>query len=276
MEQMYSVLMSVYKKEKASYLKTSIESMIRQTVKTNDFVLVCDGKLTNELNQVISYYEKKYPDIFHIIRLDKNYGLGYALNIGLAECRNELVARMDSDDIARTNRCELQLTAMREMKADIVSGTVREFINRPRDTNIFKILPEANEDILVYARKRNPINHPTVMMKKSKVEQVGGYKPFYLLEDYYLWIRLLMNGIKAYNLKSVLIDMRTGNGMYNRRGGLKYYHSLKSLYFYMYKNKFITWYDYIKIITCYFIVCIIPSKCRKVIYYKRLRKRTGL
>ena len=81
----YSVLMSVYYKENPEWFKTSIESMINQTVPTNDFVLIEDGELTEQLNEIVSEYSKKYPDIFRVVKLEKNVGLGPALAIGVKE-----------------------------------------------------------------------------------------------------------------------------------------------------------------------------------------------
>ena len=94
----YSVLLPVYNREKPEYLRKSIQSMIDQTVPTDDFVVVCDGPLTEKLDAVLSAYESLFPDIFRLVRLEENRGLGAALNEGMKYCRNKLIARMDSDD----------------------------------------------------------------------------------------------------------------------------------------------------------------------------------
>lgn len=95
----YSVLMSVYHGEKAEYLRLSANSILSQTVPTNDFVLMCDGPLTEELDAVIEDLLREHSDVLHVIRLEENRGLGDALNAGIQYCKNELIARMDSDDI---------------------------------------------------------------------------------------------------------------------------------------------------------------------------------
>ena len=115
----YSVLMSVYKKENPEYLKTAIDSMLNQSVATNDFVLVCDGPLTDSLDEVISNFEKTNPGLFNVVRLPENKGLALALNEGITHCKNEIVARMDSDDFSKPDRIEKQLKAMDETGADI-------------------------------------------------------------------------------------------------------------------------------------------------------------
>lgn len=268
----YSVLMSVYKKEQPEFLKESIQSIMDQTLKTDNFVLVCDGALTKELDQVIEEFEKKNPGIFFILRLETNRGLGVALQKGLFYCKHDLVARMDSDDIAKPYRCEKQIDVFCRKGVDIVSSTIEEFYKSPGDRKVYKTLPEEQEAIVEYARTRNPFNHPAVMFRKTAVEQVNGYQPFYLLEDYYLWVRMLKNGARAYNIQESLLYMRVGEGMYHRRGGIKYFWSLYCLYNYMRKTHFCSDFDFVKIISGYFFMCVLPEKIREKIYTRKLRR----
>lgn len=269
----YSVLMCVYYKEKSEYLRESLESMFNQTIKTNDFVLVLDGPLTHELYDVINEFKDKYGSILNTIQLDENVGLGRALNIGLEKCKNEIVARMDSDDISLPNRCELQLTEFaNNPNLDIISGTVCEF-SENRDCIISeKRLPINNSDIYKYAKKRCPFNHPCVMYKKSAVLKAGGYQHFLWFEDYYLWIRMLNNGVTASNLKDPLLLMRSGIQMYKRRGGLKYLKQMIKFRKYMYNIGFCNFSTFMFVATGQFLVCILPVKLRKSIYEYCLRK----
>ncbi len=162
------------------------------------------------MEQIIKEFQENNPGIFSILRLERNRGLGIALQEGLPYCKHELVARMDSDDIAKPCRCEKQIEIFCTKQVDIVSGTIEEFNKVPGDRKIYKILPENQEEIIRYARTRNPFNHPAVMFRKTAVEAVNGYQPFYLLEDYYLWVRMLGNGARAYNIQENLLCMRVG------------------------------------------------------------------
>lgn len=271
--QNYSVLMSVYYREKPEFLKQSMESILTQTVKTNDFVLVCDGPLNSELDAVIEEMKSKFCDSLNVVRLEKNGGLGNALNEGIKYCKNELVARMDSDDIAYNDRCERQIKIFREMHdISICSGVVEEFSVNPDQVDTRRVPPETNVEILDYAKYRNPFNHPCVMYEKSAVESVGSYQDFYLLEDYYLWLRMLMRGYKGYNIQEPLIYMRAGSDLYKRRAGGKYAKSQRKLYKYLRDNCFITE-------TQYFVSCVIrtlssyaPNWMRKFMFEKLLRK----
>lgn len=269
----YSVLMSVYWKEKAEYLKKAIESIENQTVKTNDFVLVCDGELTEELNTVIKEKEKAMGSILNVIRLPENLGLGHALNIGISYCKNELIARMDSDDIAFNNRCEKQLEVFLEKtNVSICSGTVEEFSEDINVVDARRILPEMQKDILEFAKKRNPFNHPCVMYKKSAVEAAGSYQDFYLLEDYYLWIRMLMLGYEGYNIQIPILHMRAGSEMYKRRAGIKYAKSQMKLFSYMKNNNFISNSQFLKSSVLRCSSALSPNCLRKFVFENILRK----
>ena len=270
----YSVLMSVYIKEKAEYLRTAIDSIWNQTVPTDDFVLVCDGLLNESLDTVIQEMKKTHPDTFHVIRLEKNGGLGNALNIGIKQCKNELVARMDSDDISRPDRCERQLQVFSSHPdVSICSGIVEEFTVSTDCIEARRVLPEKQESILVFAKKRNPFNHPCVMYKKSAVEVAGGYQDFYLLEDYYLWIRMLHNGFVGYNIQEPLLWMRAGSEMYKRRSGWKYVKSQKALFKYMKDKGIISGVQYIKSVALRTVSSITPNRLRELTFKALLRKK---
>lgn len=268
----YSVLMSVYYKEKPEFLRQSMISIYEQTVPTNDFVLVCDGKLNDELDGVIDEMQTKFGDILNVIRLPQNVGLGKALNEGIKHCKNDLVARMDSDDISYPNRCEKELEMFQKNSIDIVSGVVEEFTVSPTDTYSKRILPEKNNEIVNFAKKRNPFNHPCVMYRRQAVQNAGGYQDFYLLEDYYLWIRMLINGSVGYNIQEPILWMRTGNGMYKRRSGLKYAKSQAELFKFMQEKGFINNWQYVKSVAVRFASSIAPNFLRKFMYETILRK----
>ena len=269
----YSVLMSVYFKEKAEFLQAALDSIWKQTVQTDNFVLVCDGPLTKELDDVIGDEEKLHSEL-KVIRLEENGGLGNALNVGMKHCRHELIARMDSDDISRPDRCEKQLAVFRDRpETAVVSGIVEEFSNTIEDVEARRVLPEESEDILSFAKKRNPFNHPCVMYRKSAVEAAGGYQDFYLLEDYYLWIRMLQNGCKGYNLQEPLLWMRAGSEMYKRRAGWKYAGSQRKLFRYMRNTGFIGNGQYLKSIMIRSGSSMVPNGIRKRMFKTFLRKK---
>lgn len=208
--------MSVYFKEAPEYLKQAIESIQAQTFQTNDFVLVCDGPLNDGLDAIIAKKQQEMGETLNVVRLAKNGGLGNALNEGIKHCKNELVARMDSDDISAADRCEKQVKLFKKNpELDITSGALLEFVTSPDQITGGRTIPCSNEEIIRYSRKRCPFNHPCVMFKKSAVEFAGGYQEkYHLFEDYYLWIRSCKTLVRAQNLPDVLLYMRTPTEMY--------------------------------------------------------------
>ena len=218
----YSVLMSLYIKEHPEYLRLALDSMINQTVKPDEIVLVEDGPLTTELYAVV----EEYKDYLTIVANEKNIGLGLALNEGLKTCRNELVARMDTDDISKPDRCEKQLRYFNaHPETTILGGQIEEFIISPDEIVGKRVVPETDEQLKKYMKKRCPFNHMTVMFKRSDVLQVGNYRDWFWNEDYYLWIRMALQDQKFANLPETLVNVRVGKDMYARRGGGKYYKS---------------------------------------------------
>lgn len=263
--------MSVYFKEQPNNLRQAMESMRRQTVPTNDFVIVCDGPLTDDLDAVIKEEQQKFEPVLHVLRLEKNGGLGNALNAGLKICKNELVARMDSDDISRSDRCEKQLDLFeRYPDISLSSGAVSEFIDDPAHPTGKREVPITDEEIRIFSRKRNPMNHPCMMFRKSAVESSGGYsETYHLFEDYYLWVRMLMKGYKAGNRKDVLLDMRSSADMYLRRGGKKYAEDMLRFHRWMKQSGWSSEIDYLTGAIPHALVCVLPNGIRKLIY-KRL------
>lgn len=268
----YSVLMSVYYKEKAENLKIAMDSIWNQTIKTNDFILVCDGPLSKELDTVIEEMQSSHSEL-HVLRLEKNGGLGNALNSGIKLCKNELVARMDSDDISRKDRIEKQLCAFTlHPEISICSGIVEEFSVSIDEIDSSRVLPEKHEEIMEFAKKRNPFNHPCVMYKKRAVETAGGYKDFFLLEDYYLWIRMIQKNAIGYNIQEPLLWMRAGSDMYKRRAGWKYAKSQKALFKYMKSTRFISYGQYVTNTLVRGGMSIAPNWFRKAMFKKYARK----
>lgn len=268
----YSVLMSVYGKEKPDFLKESLASITTQTVMPDQIVLICDGPLTAELDCVVEQFRSQYPELFLVVRLETCGGLGPALQVGIGKCRNELIARMDSDDISVKNRCEMQLEVFNRQHVDIVGGIIEEF-----DTDIHHILgkrvpPETSDEIRRSAGKRNPFNHMTVMYRKSVVLKAGGYQDFPYFEDYYLWARMLKNKARGYNIRETLVFVRTGESMYARRGGFAYAKLAVKFRFYLRKAGISSLKDFIISAGGQFFVCILPNGIRKKFYETILRK----
>ena len=276
-DQRYSVLMAVYVKEQPENLRLAIQSMLDQTVVPKDFVIVCDGPLTQELDDVIAEFVDIYPETFQIVRLERNQGLGNALNTGLEFCRYDLIARMDSDDISLPYRCECQLEMFRKNpRLALCSGDIAEFDSDPDDIEGIRYVPKTHKEILKYARKRNPINHMAVMYKRSAVKYAGGYIEVKLAEDYDLWVRMLQKGYQAANADRILVKARAGDSLYVRRGGLGYIRSVCRLQREFLASRFITYPEYVRNCAERILGGLMPSWIRKRFYQKYLRRKADL
>lgn len=220
---MFSVLMSLYKKEKAAYFEQCMDSLYKQSLQSKNIIIVHDGPLTKELYQVLDKWKLSLP-ITEVI-LQENVGLGEALNAGLVHCKYDLVARVDTDDINIPTRFEQQYQYMNEHKDIALCGShIDEFDTDPLVIISHRKVPlgvDLNNSIF----KRNPMNHMTVMFRKSAVLDAGGYQHLRFMEDYFLWVRMYVKGYKLVNLDTVLVKARTGNGMLERRKGIDYYRS---------------------------------------------------
>ena len=269
----YSVLMSVYKKEKAEYLKTSIKSMMNQSVPTNDFVLICDGSLTQELNEVINDAQRQYGEKIRVVRFEKNGGLGHALQVGVKECKNAIIARMDSDDISNPYRCEKELEVlMNHPEISIVGSVIEEFSTTPDIVDAKRVVPETNDEIISFSKTRNPFNHPSVMYRKEAVLKAGNYSNVRYMQDYYLWIDMLIAGMKGYNIQESLVWMRADSNLFKRRSGKIYVQIQIELFKKMYDAGYITKVEYLKSVFIRVCSALAPNKIRQFMFKKILRK----
>lgn len=270
----FSVLMSVYKNEKSEYLKQAIESIVNQTLIPNEIVIVKDGPLTEELEQVISYYEKKYNDLFKIINLKKNRGLGLALRDGLLACNNEYIARMDTDDIALPTRFEKQFSYLEKHKdIALLGGWITEFSSDYEHPDTITELPCKHNDIVKYAKRRNPFRHMTVVFKKSAVLDSGNYRNFLWFEDYDLWIRIIQKGYKVANISDVIVNVRAGDEMFARRGGCQYLKQELTFQRLLREKKFVNFIEFLVNVLTRSFIRLLPNYLRIFIYKNKLRRK---
>ncbi len=267
----FSVLLSLYLKENPAFLRQSLDSIFNQTLKANEVIMVLDGPITKELSCVVKEYENNYSQL-KIVPLESNKGLGTALNEGLKHCSNDLIIRMDTDDICFTNRFERQVRFM-TANPDIVASSawLEEFETSIDYPVSIKKVPSSSEEIAVYGKSRNPLNHPAVIFRKAIVEAVGGYKHFPLFEDWYLWARLMAAGYKLANMNEPLVYFRTSTDMYKRRSGWKYAKDSFNFQLQLHKLGLIPLTQAYKSGIMRGVVYLLPNSLRGFIYKKLLR-----
>ena len=277
MKQMISVLISVYRGEEPSWFTRALHSItLEQTRRPDEVVLVTDGPLTETLEEEIRLFREELKGTeeirFRVIRLPENRQLGRALQAGLKYCSGELVARMDTDDIARPERLALQeayMNAHPEISA--CGGEIAEFEKEGTVIRV-KHMPETPEAIRRYGKIRNPLNHMTVMFRKEAVEHAGGYKHFPILEDYHLWSRMLADGAQFGNLPAVLVEARIGSDFAKKRGGWQYFLRYKKLRSLQLHWGYLNPAEYVLSLAATFAMTMQPGRMREKMY-RVLRKR---
>ncbi len=263
----FSVLMSIYYKEKPEYFERAMISIWdEQSIKPSEIVLVEDGPLTRELYDVVKKWKNKLGEKLKIVSLEQNIGLGGALNEGLKYCSCELVARMDTDDISIPDRFKKQLKVFENMNVDVCGGWISEFDKDENKIISYRKVPEFQNEIIKFAKKRNPLNHVSVMFKRSSVEKVGGYKKMMWSQDYHLWCRMILNGAKFYNLQEPLVKVRSGFYQLKRRKGLKYAIAELKLIKELRKLNFLNNFEFIQNILIRLTVRMLPMSLLRVIY----------
>lgn len=265
----YSVLMSLYKKEHPEYLRLALESMINQTVKPDEIVLVEDGPLTDELYKIV----EEYKQYLSVVKIKKNLGLGLALNEGLKKCRNELVARMDTDDISKPDRCEKQLKRFEEKpELAIVGSHIDEFIGVPSNVISQRRVPTTSEAIYEFAKKRSAFNHPAVMYRKTAVLSEGGYSDLKRNQDVDLFGRMLFAGHKAENIDEALLWFRSSDELVSRRKSWENTKSYIATIKKFWKMGYSSFLDYVIVAVAQTGMFIMPAKLQNWVYKKLLRK----
>jgi len=268
----FSVLIAVYAKEQPANLQQSLESIFCQELPPTEVILMEDGPLTAELERVVSVFSESHPEL-HIIKSEKNQGLGLTLREGLQHCRYDIIARMDSDDIAKPERFKKE-TAYLEAhpQTDVVGSWVDEFQDSPEHPISIRKVPESHERLKHFSYSRNPMNHPTVMFRKKAVLKAGNYRHCPLFEDYDLWVRMIMNGARFHNLQESLLLFRMTHQMFSRRGGSDYIRQEARFQLNLYRIGYIGLTKMVLNIVTRTFFRIIPGRWRKYGYLFFLRR----
>jgi len=267
----YSVLMSTYAKDRPDWLIVAVESMANQTLKPAEIIIMIDGPIPEELQQAVSECVERYP-IIRTVAMPENVGLGEAMRLGINECKNEWIARMDADDISDIKRCEEELRFAIEKNADIVGCDCAEFTNDMNSPKSMRVFPEDHESLVELSRRKVPFCHPAVMMKKSAVLRAGNYKQVFLHEDYDVFVRMLATGSVGCTVKKTLYHVRVNENFYNRRGGIKYVMTLLGFNWSLLRRGWMSPADFFVRSCGNILVGMSPTWLRMWIYRRFLRK----
>lgn len=273
----FSVLMSIYAKEKPEYARACFDSLLSQTCPADEWIIVEDGILTGELYSLLNAYQNQYPKLIKRIPIEQNRGLGLALREGIIHCSNNLIARMDTDDIARQDRFERQLEEFKaNPKLDICGSQVKEFIGSIDNIVSKRVVPTSDAGIKNFQKRRTAFNHMTVMYRKSAVLKAGNYQNAPLIEDSLLWVNMILRGAVCSNIDDYLVYARVGKDMFNRRGGWSYFIKYRAGRKKILETGYISYWDYLSTVYVQLLIAILPNCLRAYVYKNILRNKNRL
>ena len=263
----YSVLMAIYKNDDPEYFRVSLKSMLSQSVPPDEVVLVLDGTIPPVLQTIIDELCSVYPRVIRTVPLSENVGLGAALKIGVTQCKNELIARMDADDVSLPDRCKLQLEAFqKKINLDIVGYSMKEFSGTLDNIVGQRNVPETNEEIYKFAKLRDPFNHPTVMFRKSKVLSSGNYGDYRKNQDSDLWIKMLSNHAVCQNLSADQFRFRFDEETCARRKNWSNTKTLIEIRYKAWRKNYNSFFEFAVIFIGQMLRFLLPVSCQKVLY----------
>lgn len=268
----YSVLMSVYHRDRAEWFEEAVKSMVYQTLPPREIVLVEDGSLTDELYDAVKRCLARYSGLIRVLSLERNQGLAAAMRYGIQECRCEWIARMDADDLSEPARCEEELRMALAEGADIVGCDCEEFFETIQEPASKRLFPATHDELVRFSRRRTPFCHPAVMMKRSAVLKVGNYKNVYLHEDYDLFVRILAAGYRSCSVRKILYHVRIGREFYGRRGGVRYVGALLKYNIHLLRSGWMKPVDFVMRSCGNILVGLAPVGVRSWCYRRLLRK----
>ncbi len=267
----YSVLMSVYEHETPENLNSSLDSMLLQSYPPDEVVLVCDGKLTCELNIIAKSFESEFRPYFRIIRIDEHVGAAAALNEGIKACTCPYIVRMDSDDVSFPERCRRQMELFAAKPHLDMVGTFAEVYDIDKGETVgVKRMPTKHKEIKKYARRRNPFCRQALAFRREKAVEVGGYAELEECEDYEFVARMLANGAKARNIPEVLVRYRISEKDYKKRKSLRSTKNFIRVRKMIHKSGFSSFADVVIPSAMQLMLCLLPWRFTRR-FYTRMR-----
>lgn len=269
----YTVSMSVYFGEKPQFLRESLDSMLSQTLPCRELIVVCDGPLTPQLDDVLDEFSSDYPDKLKVIRMDKNCGVGVCANAALAAASTEYIVKMDSDDVALPERCEKQLSLMsKRPELDMCGAYIEEFDSDSGESIAIKKTPLRNDEIRTYSKRRNPFNNQTLVYKKSAAQRAGGYTTVRRCEDYDFVVRMLRSGAVGENIPEVLVRYRVTPENLTRRRNARNTRSFISVRWSIFRSGYSSFADFLIPCAAQLALFVLPESFTGKLYKKFLRK----
>ena len=270
----FSLILCIYAEESPLFLSECLDGILKQTVLPDEFIIVKDGPLTNELNMVLD--SLIFPNELKIIALSERVTQGLSRAEGVKAAIHDWIAIIDSDDICLPDRFEKQLEMIEENpELGLIGGQISEFMDDPAIPLAIRSVPTEHYDIVRFLKKRNPFSQMTVMFRRDLALVAGNYRSRKYCDDYDLWMRMIKNGVICANHKDVLVNARVGGGMYGRRRGMAYVKIEWLMQRQMKELGLINNFEFLRNIFLRIPVRLLPAKVVKIVYLNFVRKKIG-
>jgi len=209
-----SVVMAVY--NGANYVAGAIESILSQTFRDFEFVIVNDCSEDGTLKVIRSYKDGRII----VFTNKKNLGQTKSLNVGIRQARGSYIARIDADDFSYPKRLEKQLEFFRQNPDFDVCGASGHILNEDGMVRGERKIPTDEMEIFCRIFFESPIIHISALMKRDKLLMLGGYdESFTMAQDGDLWSRFLIHKSRIGNVRDILVAYRIHSGSISRRDG---------------------------------------------------------
>ena len=265
----FSIILPIYKKNKISEVVNCLNSVVNKSLLPNEIVIIYDGFVNSSIKDIVNnklfFFNKK------IVHNSTNIGLGLTLKKGVMNCSNDLIIRVDADDVNNKNRFyELIKAAKKNKKADIIGSYLLEKNN---NNYYLKKVPISLSEVKRLIFYRNPLNHNTILLKKRSIIKVGSYRDIRFFEDYYLWLKIIKNNGKIINLNKVLVCSKQDKAFLERRSGYKYLKYFLNFLKIIYRERLINITNYVLYIAIRSPIIISPLLFKRLFYQVFLRKK---
>lgn len=264
----FSCLYPLYYESRLNEVKTSFSSIINQSLKANEILIIFDGPIKKEIVLFLQKFKKK--NRIKIIKFKKNLGLGGVLKKTIKLTKYEVIIRADADDINKKKRFESLINFLKKNPdVHVVSSLIKE---KSLKEYFVKKIPLTYKEILKIKNFRNPINHPAVAFKKKAVLKSGGYEVVPYFEDYFLWLKMINKNFIFKNINKVLVVSNINQNFYTRRSGLRYFKNYLFFLNKIYSKKYINIYEYMINFVIRFFIYILPLEFL-IFFYKNFNNR---
>ncbi|WP_153552724.1 glycosyltransferase [Halomicrobium sp. LC1Hm] len=266
-----TAVVRLYRDNTVTGFERTMDSLLAQSCQPDEILVVEDPRTRDNVSSRAQSYSAEYPKMVRVYRIEPT-NRGGALKAGVCAANTDLVAILDCGDVATSDRFDRQLAFLSENQSvDVVGSYTEEFTTTPDDSHTCREVPTAPSTVEIFARSRTPVHQTSVMFRRQAVLDVGNYSAMARMEDYDLWVRMLVAGKSIANIPDVLAKAHADKSLYARRGGFSYLCDEVRLQWRFYQIGFLSGTALLRNLIMRAPVRLLPRSIRKHLYRRLLR-----